>query len=321
MVVKITTPWNHDYISQLEFVKTYGIDFQVNNDSKEADWWIIWGGLNQSETVNCSNLLYIADESHEERVYNNDFLNQFKQIATVSDHPQHLNKIIIHELTLWYFHNTEDLFNKNNLEKTKNISLICSDATGLYGHKKRYALVNKLIGHFKDKIDVYGRGFNYIENKFDALKDYKYSVAIENKSIPNYFSEKLIECFMTYTLPIYAGCTNIYEYFDADVIFELNLDDYKKSINLIEKILDEDPYEKLREKLSINRQLYLDKYHLFPALAIIVNNISKEWISADKKFMTIKPEYSFTQNYQTLQFSSIDDICLEIFRRFKKKLT
>lgn len=321
MVIKLTTPWHHNYSDQIRFVKNYNIDFQINNNITECDIWIIWGGVHQIESVFCSNVFYIADESHEERVYNQVFLNQFEQIATVSDYPNHLNSFKIHELTIWYFKKTEELFNNSTWDKSKNISIICSDATELTGQKKRYALVNKLIGHFKDKIDVYGRGFNYIEDKFDALKDYKYSVAIENKSIPNYFSEKLIECFMTYTLPIYAGCTNIYEYFDADVIFELDLEDYKKSINLIEKILDEDPYEKLREKLSINRQLYLDKYHLFPALAIIVNNISKEWISADKKLMTIKPENSFTQTYQTLQFSSIDDICKEIFRRFKSKLT
>jgi hypothetical protein len=321
MVVKITTPWDHNYNAQLEFVKSYGVDFQINNGLNEADWWIIWGGLKHSETVNCSNLLYVADESHEERFYNQDFLNQFKQIASVSSHPFHTNRIYIHELTIWYFKNYEERFKKDVFNKTKNISILCSDASGLEGHKKRYALVNKLIGHFKDKIDVYGRGFNYIDDKFDALKDYKYSVAIENKSIPNYFSEKLIECFMTYTLPIYAGCTNIHEYFDADVVFELDLDDYKKSINLIEKILDDDPYEKLREKLSVTRQLYLDKFHLFPALANVVNAISNNSISPPKKLITIKPESGFIPTFQTLQFSSIDDIFKEIAKRFLRKLS
>ena len=320
MVIKLSTPWQLNYIEQLLHVNVPGFEFEINNCCTECDIWIIWGGLLNTESVLCSSVLYIADESHEERVYNQEYLNQFNQIATVSDHPYHKNKIHIHELTLWYFKNTEDLFNNTSWEKSKNISIICSDATGLDGHKKRYALVNKLIGHFKDKIDVYGRGFNYIDDKLDALKEYKYSIAIENKSIPNYFSEKLIECFMAYTIPIYAGCTNIDNYFDSSVIFKLDLDDYKKSIILIEKILEEDPYERLKQNLLNNRKLYLDKYHLFPALTSIVNSILNKRSIPVKSLMVVKPESTFTPNFQPLQFSTINEICSELYKRIKSKL-
>jgi hypothetical protein len=38
---------------------------------------------------------------------------------------------------------------------------------------------------------------------------------IENDRAPNYFTEKLIDCFALGTIPIYWGCPNIGDFFDA----------------------------------------------------------------------------------------------------------
>jgi hypothetical protein len=51
------------------------------------------------------------------------------------------------------------------------------------------------------------------------LFDSMFHIAIENCSIKNYFSEKLLDCFQTKTVPIYCGCTNIGEYFNPNGIF------------------------------------------------------------------------------------------------------
>ncbi len=53
------------------------------------------------------------------------------------------------------------------------------------------------------------------------LFDSMFHIAIENTSIKNYFSEKLLDCFRTKTVPIYYGCTNIDEYFNIDGIFQV----------------------------------------------------------------------------------------------------
>lgn len=42
----------------------------------------------------------------------------------------------------------------------------------------------------------------------------QFHVAIENCRMPDYFTEKIIDCFRTRTVPIYWGCTNIAEYFN-----------------------------------------------------------------------------------------------------------
>jgi hypothetical protein len=52
----------------------------------------------------------------------------------------------------------------------------------------------------------------------DKMFDCMFHIAIENCSIPNYYSEKLLDCIETLTVPIYYGCTNIGEYFNTDSI-------------------------------------------------------------------------------------------------------
>jgi len=55
-------------------------------------------------------------------------------------------------------------------------------------------------------VDVYG---NYVgkpvANKYDIAKDYKYSVCFENDHFPGYITEKLIDAYLTETIPLYWG--------------------------------------------------------------------------------------------------------------------
>ena len=50
----------------------------------------------------------------------------------------------------------------------------------------------------------------------------QFHIAIENISLENWFTEKLIDCFQTKTVPIYMGCPNIEEFFDVRGIIIVN---------------------------------------------------------------------------------------------------
>lgn len=89
--------------------------------------------------------------------------------------------------------------------KTKGISIIASGKNETDGHKLRHEAI-KALG---DKVDVYGRGYNPVEYKLDALKDYQYSIVIENEKTEGFFTEKLIDCFVTGAIPIYWGCPDM----------------------------------------------------------------------------------------------------------------
>ena len=98
-------------------------------------------------------------------------------------------------------------------EKTKLVSSIVSKKNMFPGHKIRHAMCDT----YKN-IDYYGTKFEYISTKDIGLKDYMFSVAIENSSVPNYFTEKIIDCFLCGCVPVYWGCTNIQKFFNPNGI-------------------------------------------------------------------------------------------------------
>ena len=103
-------------------------------------------------------------------------------------------------------------------EKTKLVSMIASNKRMCEGHARRLQFVDK----FRDKLDFYGRGFNEISCKEDGLRDYMFSVGIENAVYDTYFTEKLTDCFACGTIPIFYGCRGVTEYFNEDGIIFLD---------------------------------------------------------------------------------------------------
>ena len=109
-------------------------------------------------------------------------------------------------------------------EKTKLVSMIATNKRMCEGHARRLQFVDK----FRDKLDFYGRGFNEISCKEDGLRDYMFSVGIENAVYDTYFTEKLTDCFACGTIPIFYGCKGVTEYFNEDGIIFLD-DDFDLS--------------------------------------------------------------------------------------------
>ena len=52
-------------------------------------------------------------------------------------------------------------------------------------------------------------------SKIELFKDAQFSLVIENSRQANYFTEKICDCLITKTIPVYYGCPNISEYFDT----------------------------------------------------------------------------------------------------------
>ncbi|MBR0095513.1 MAG: hypothetical protein IJP91_09560 [Synergistaceae bacterium] len=100
----------------------------------------------------------------------------------------------------------------------------------------------------------------------DTLKDYRFSIAVENDITQLYFTEKITNCFAAKTIPIYLGAQRIGEFFNTDGIIQISL----KDIDNIEKILAQctaeeyerrlpaviDNFERVREYENMNDYLF-----------------------------------------------------------------
>ena len=80
------------------------------------------------------------------------------------------------------------------------------------------------------------------------LKDYAFSITLENWIQDNYFSEKIMDCFMLGTVPIYMGAKKILDYFDSEGIIIVN------SINEIIQEVDNLSFEKYESMLPAIRE-------------------------------------------------------------------
>jgi len=139
--------------------------------------------------------------------------------------------------------------------KNKLVSMIAANKRMCAEHIYRQEIIKK----FSSQCDHFGRGFNEIINKEEGLKDYCFSFALENATYPNMFTEKITDCFMTGTIPIYYGIKNISDYFNPDGIITLT-DDFKiedLSFDLYVSKLDA-----VKENLKLSMDLLLSEDYI-----------------------------------------------------------
>lgn len=153
----------------------------------------------------------------------------------------------------------ETLFQLYDKPNPTNISCITSNKTFTELHVFRNNCVQFIQKHALP-VDVYGVGYNYIKQKLDGLKDYKYSIAIENGIFENYFTEKILDCFLTGTIPIYKGCPNLHKFFNMDGVLRFD------TIEQLKEIIDNIG----SGKYNVSQEILRDNYNR--ALQYCYNN-------------------------------------------------
>jgi glycosyltransferase involved in cell wall biosynthesis len=143
-------------------------------------------------------------------------------------------------------------------EKSKNISCVSSNKSFLAGHRVRLEMISHVLNNdCRTYFDMYGIGFNPISTKMDALKDYRFSIAIENAYRNNYASEKLSDCFLTGTIPIYYGCPNIGEYFDVNGIIMFK--DKEDLVNILTELNENGEAEYMKRIAAVHHNFQTAK--------------------------------------------------------------
>jgi len=186
----------------------------------------------------------------------------------ITHHPDILDKCpnshLLPRGTAW-------VFNYEFVDKIFQVSNLTGNKTFCEGHRLRQKI------HYKQNRinipkDFYVGKFGGVEKfegnkvltgKKDPMYDSQFNIAIENVKQNNWFTEKLIDCFVTKTVPIYWGCPNIGDWFDVrgiimvDNLFEiinvcnsLNEQTYQEMMPYIEK-----NFEKCQEFITINERM------------------------------------------------------------------
>ena len=173
----------------------------------------------------------------------------------IKQYYNHFEYVFTHEKTLldlgknfrfipfggcWIKKDEQKLFNK-----TKMVSIIASFKNQLVGHRLRH----EIITSYGTKMDVFGNGYMGIPEKIVGHKDYMFSVIIENCKRDYWFTEKLIDCLITGSVPIYWGCPSIGDFFNTKgFIIVDNVEEVGESLDKLTPEL----YEEMRPYVEEN---------------------------------------------------------------------
>lgn len=231
-------------------------------------------------------ILLIQEPPYERNDYLTSYFPYFDKVISAFDKkkfplvssnlpsalPWHINK------------NFSELLNLKmiNSEKLDKISWVTSNSDINLGHKFRLKFLEELK-QSDLPIDLYGRGINPIDDKFDGVFPYKYTLAIENYSDENYWTEKITDAFLSYTMPVYYGCKNIEAYFPEGSFIQIDIHKPQEAIQIIKNALKNNFWEKNINEITLARNLILNKYQFFPFIKDIINHSNCPEIYASSK--------------------------------------
>jgi len=213
---------------------------------------------------------------------------------------------ISHPAIPWHVNKTfDELISLEIPSKPKTLSWVVGNARDLPGHRKRWAFLEYIQQDGSLDIDLFGRAVQFIEDKWDGLVPYKYSLAIENSSSPDYWTEKIADCFLSWSVPIYYGCTNLEEYFPSRSFIRIDINSPGEAFESVKSIIKRDNWEKRLPALKEARDLVLHRYQLFPHLFRLIEAQPQK---------DLKPADVVLSAYRRSKKASVDHFAYKVFR-------
>ena len=180
----------------------------------------------------------------------------------------------------WHISKTYQELKSSSPEKTvlNILSTLVSDKYKDPGHVKRIDFLKFLqekgmtVHHFGG--NKFGwknyKGQLPLHQKDDALIPYKYTFNVENHSIPNYYTEKLIDGILSECLTFYSGCPNIKEHIDCRAYVYLELGNFEKDFQTIKRAIEEDWWSERITYIRRAKEKILEERQFFPRLEKII---------------------------------------------------
>lgn len=256
------------------------------------DYVIVLNGVSEVTTVTCppTHIWSIIQEPPTERSklwhINPDYsFRMFTTDPTLAGGPYLQSQPALS----WHVKQTYDfLLSCPHPEKTLGIPWITSNLQGLKGHRLRM----RFLAHIQGKLtfDLWGRGFTPLNDKWDGWAPYAYSLAIENYSNPFYWSEKLADCYLAWCMPIYYGCTRITDYFPAESMIQIDIQQPDAALAKIKEAIASNAWQRNLEAIAHARELVLKRYQLFPFIVDQISHFESTYGAfAQKQMIIIAP--------------------------------
>ncbi len=271
-------------------------------EENECDFWIVFAYAHPYERARVArqNTLFIAGEPPAKKIYPRKFYAQFYHI--VDTHPGskhgrlHLDALGLPWLvglswrqgafTLGYNH-----FKQLRLPQKENrVSVVCSTTASTAGQRRRLVFLRALKKRLQDNLVIFGKGFQQVDDKLEAILPYRFHLVLENSQSPHYWTEKLADAYLGWAFPLYVGCPNVNEYFAPESFLPLDMADVDGAAQTIRRLLAQPPTEEITTALTTAREKVLDVYNPFARFAYWANRFYQP---AEPETVVIRSEKAF----------------------------
>ena len=300
--------------------------FILNDLNCQPDYAVVKGkGISDTTTlpVPRERTLLLTGEPHDVLSYPRGYCSQFGTVLACDKHikaSSSTHVIYTPAMLSWFVGAVMDESGEHRFaldsrairashpQKTKLVSVITSKKAFTRGHVDRLRFIRQLTDRYGSRVEVYGHGFRDFADKWDVLAPYKYHIAIENSCTEYYWTEKLADCYLAETFPLYHGCTNIADYFPRESYEPVDIRNFEQAAAIIDKTLDSDRYEQSRRSLVEAKELVLGRYNLFEYVAQVCSTIADDQrqgttvVKPASKFFDAHNLYLYTigRNYHKL---------------------
>jgi hypothetical protein len=249
IISNIDSSWPHIEVDFYKSIDLY-VDSFANYKNNE-NYKILW--VKEVDEISNFSQHAINNAKHFDLIlaYNQDVLDQCQ------------NSIMFEFGTSWI------LGYENKNKKKFQISHLTGGKNYTQGHKLRQSvykrqreIINPIDFYISSHIPIIN-DFNskFIHDKKDPLFDSQFHICIENSKQKNLFTEKLIDCLYSKTVPIFWGCENINNFFDTRGFLTVNsVEEIIKVCNSLEKQTYQNKIEYINYNYEKSLQyLYLTK--------------------------------------------------------------
>jgi len=307
VVVKFLAKTSHDqdpvlWTSLIPSTGFPNVKFTFDIKARDYDWLVVYEGLpplpgekkiNRIESLACprNKTLLITTEPASIRIDGPEFMRQFGHILTsksplLTRHPNHISDT---PPLRWFYgrpmggagkyKTIDELSSGKTPIKSKDLSTVCS--TKKMGHTIHAARLEFVMA-LREKmpeLNIYGRGINPIDEKSDAMDDYRYHIAIENHIEPGHWTEKLADCFLAGCLPFYFGDPDYAKYFPKNAVIPIDIFDLEGAIEIMREAIKNDEYSKRKNLVLEARERVLDTHNILAWISNFVTSNQKPSIA------------------------------------------
>ena len=238
--------------------------FHINQDIDACDAWVVYEGLMRAEATRCpaSQVFLLTGEPPDIKTYESRWLAEFARVASCDRDLRHPGSVLTQTALPWMVGRSYDELAASDFPaKTEDVAVICSNKTMVGGHRRRLRFVERLLE--LSPMPRFGRGFRNLPDKWDGLAPFRYSVAIENSRHDHYWTEKIADCFLAGTVPIYWGAPNINNYFPAEAMIVIDSLNPVEVARIIKIEATPEAYQRRLPALREAKRLVLEEYNLF----------------------------------------------------------